>query len=416
MLWFVSFFNYADRQALSSVLPLVQSELGLTLVQLGMLASAFAWIYGLSSPFSGYVADRIRRKLAILGGLQIWSLICTATALARSFPQLFLFRAAMGLGESVYFPAAMSLVSDYHGRRTRSTAMGWLQTSVYLGSIGGSFLAGLIGESYGWRASFVVFGVCGIVLGLLLSRFLIEPRRGAADKEDPERAKPGLALERPIPRAALAPLLRTPTVLLLLGAFVCANFVALVLLSWMPKFLYDRFQLSLAMAGLTATVFVQLASMVGAPLGGWLGDRFLRRSAGGRIKVQLIGVLCGAPFVLVCGQTHSVLWLVLALTAWGLFKGLYDANIFASLYDVVRPNARGTAAGLMNAVGWLAGGGAAPVVVAYIAQKSDLSFAISLTAGVYVLAGGLLLWALFTVPRDASRLEALPATAPVLAK
>src|SRR5579872_3002477 len=176
-----------------------------------------------------------------------------------------------------------------------------------------------------------------------------------------------------------------------MGAFFCANFVATVLLSWMPKFLFDKFHLSLAAAGLTATVYVQLASMAGSPLGGWLADLLRRRTPGGRMMVQAAGVLCGAPFVALCGLTASTMWLLIALTAWGLFKGLYDANIFASMFDVIRPEARGTAAGFMNMVGWLGGGGTAPIVIGYIAQRSSLSLAIAAAAGVYVVAGGLLL-------------------------
>jgi fucose permease len=85
-------------------------------------------------------------------------------------------------------------------------------------------------------------------------------------------------------------------------------------------------------------------------------------------------------------MTTSGVWLVVALIAWGLFKGLYDANIFASIFDVVRPEARGTAAGFMNMVGWL-GGGSAPVIIGYIADRSSLSLAISMTAAMYLLAG-----------------------------
>jgi MFS family permease len=159
----------------------------------------------------------------------------------------------------------------------------------------------------------------------------------------------------------------------------------------MPKFLYDRYHLSLAAAGLTATVFVQLASMAGSPLGGWLADTLHRRTAGGRMIVQAAGVLGGAPFVVVCGLTHSTLWLVVALTAWGLFKGLYDANIFASLFDVIPPEARGTAAGFMNMVGWLGGGGSAPIVIGYLAGHQSLGTAIAMAASVYVAAGALLI-------------------------
>src|SRR4029079_13439018 len=120
---------------------------------------------------------------------------------------------------------------------------------------------------------------------------------------------------------------RTPTLLCLLGAFMCANFVAVVLLSWMPKFLFDRFHMGLAMAGLTATIFVQLASMAGSPFGGWLADVLRKRFPGGRIAVQVIGLLGSAPFVVWCGQTLSVTSLMVALTCWGAFKGMYDANI-----------------------------------------------------------------------------------------
>jgi MFS family permease len=180
-----------------------------------------------------------------------------------------------------------------------------------------------------------------------------------------------------------------------------------VLLSWMPKFLYDKFHMGLAMAGLTATIFVQLASMAGAPIGGWLADKWRRRTPRGRLAVQMIGVLGGAPFVALCGLTPSVTTLVLALTVWGFFKGLYDANIFASVFDVVRPEARGTAAGFMNAVGWLAGGGSAPLAIGIIAQRESLGLAIALASSVYVAAGLLLLTGLlFFVNRDAARMQA----------
>ena len=411
MLWLISFFNYADRQAIFSVFPLLEREMNLTPVQLGLLGSAFAWVYGLGAPFAGMIVDRVRRKTAILGGLQAWSIICMATVLSANFKHLFFWRAAEGLGETFYYPASMSLISDYHGRETRSRAMGLHQTSVYMGTIGGGFFAGLIGQFYGWRWSFIVFGGLGVLLGLVLNRYLVEPVRGAAEIADATAQQtaaihsPGVSGGLSFP-AFLRLVGRTPTLVCLMGAFMCANFVAVVLLSWMPKFLYDKFGMGLAMAGLTATIFVQLASMVGAPVGGWLADTLRRRSPRGRMVVQTIGVLGGAPFVVLCGLTSSVGLLIVALTAWGFFKGLYDANIFASAFDVVRPEARGTAAGFMNAVGWLAGGGSAPIVIGIIAQRESLGLAIALASTVYVAAALLLLTGiLFFVKRDAARMQ-----------
>ncbi|HYA25412.1 MAG TPA: MFS transporter [Terriglobales bacterium] len=405
MLWSISFFNYADRQSIFSLFPLLQSEMHLTPVQLGLLGSAFAWVYGLCGPFAGTIVDRVRRKTAILGGLNVWSTIAVATALSRSFRQLFSFMAMEGLGETFYFPASMSMISDYHGKATRSRAMGAHQTSVYIGTIAGGFFAGLIGQRYGWRWSFVFFGGLGILLGLVLVRLLREPQRAAADIEDGTMSPEAQVVQRVPLGKCFRMILGTPAALLLMGAFLCANFVALVLLSWMPKFLYDKFHMSVAMAGLSATIFAQLASMVGSPLGGWFADLLRRRMVAGRVMVQGIALFLAAPFVFFCGRANSLAWAMVALTGWGLFKGFYDANIFASVFDVVAPEVRGATAGLMNMVGWM-GGGAAPVVIGFVAQHHSASVAISLASFVYAAAGLLLVIALVAFVRtDATHVQ-----------
>ena len=198
----------------------------------------------------------------------------------------------------------MSLISDYHGGDTRSRAMGLHQTSVYVGTIGGGFFAGLIGQYYGWRWSFIVFGGLGVVAR---ARPEAVPRRAAARRRGQRGARRGTRGSlRDRHGLRISPAARRTPTPLPDGAFMCANFVAVVLLSWMPKFLYDKFHMSLAMAGLTATMFVQLASMAGAPAGGWLADRWRQRSPRGRMLVQMVGVLGGAPFVALCGLTPSV--------------------------------------------------------------------------------------------------------------
>jgi MFS family permease len=377
MLWTVSFFNYADRSALFALFPLLEKEMHLSTVQLGLLGSSFAWMYGLLAPLSGSLVDRIERKRAVLGGLYAWSFIAACTTFARNFGQLLTFTAAEGVGESLYYPASMSMLSDYHGPETRSRAMGLHQTSVYVGTVAGAFFAGLIGEHFGWRWSFLFFGGFGLLLGFALLKLLREPRRIVSG------AKPG-----GIPLAAFFKLLaKTPAALLLLAGFCCANFVAMVLLSWMPKFLYDRFGMSVAVAGLSATIFVQFASMCGSPLGGWLADKLQALYPGGRIAVQAAALFCGAPFVFLCSRTHSMAVLAGTLVVWGLFKGIYDANIFASLFDVIPAESRGTGAGVMNMVGWLGGGGIAPVVIGFLAQRIGLGASLGCTAGVYLLGG-----------------------------
>jgi MFS family permease len=407
MLWWIAVFNYADRQAIFSVFPLLSKEFHLSNLQLGLLGSSFAWVYGLSAPLAGTIVDRIRRKSAILGGLWFWSLVCMATALSRTFASLLFFRGAEGLGETVYFPASMSLISDYHGEATRSRAMGTHQTSVYIGTIVGGFFAGLIGQHFGWRSSFAVFGACGILLGFVLAKLLVEPMRGAADLFD-LAAKPPPSVAPP--RMSIPEFLKiiwtTPTLRLCMAAFMCENFTAMVIFTWLPTFLYRKFHLSLALAGLTATLYVQLTSMVGSPVGGWLADALRKRMPGGRILVQAIGIFFEAPFAVWCAFTGSLRWLIVSLLLWGIFKGFYEANIFASVFDVVRPEARGTATGFMNMMGWLAGGGTAPVIVGFLADRIGLSKSIAVTASSYIVASILLLIAaLRYAKRDIDRMH-----------
>ena len=154
MLWPICLFNYADRQAIFSVFPLLKNEMGLTPIELGVVGWAFTWVYGLMAPSPAHRRRSRHPQAAILGGLHLSSIICDATALSTnsgtsSVPP------AEGLGETFYFPASMSLIADYHGRDTRSRAMGLHQTSVYVGTIGGGFLAGYSGQHYGWRLSFI---------------------------------------------------------------------------------------------------------------------------------------------------------------------------------------------------------------------------------------------------------------------
>lgn len=389
LLWAVCFFSYADRQALFSVFPLLRREMGLTTIQLGMLGSSFAIVYGLTGPFAGYAVDHIRRKAAVLGGLEVWSVICIFSALARNFGQLLFFRASEGLGESIYYPAALSMVSDYHGRRTRSRAMGLLQTSVYAGTVGGGYLAGVIAQRHGWRVSILFFGALGCILGILLIRVLREPKRGCADgfrtSENENSSSRQAVSWRDLPS-----LIRIPSLVALMGVFACANFVALVLLTWIPTYLYSKFHLSLAMAAFDAAVYPQLASIGGSVLGGYLADLFVIANPRSRIWVQCGGVLAGAPFVVYCGLSHALSGVIAALICWGFCKGVYDSNIFAATFDVVPMRARGTVSGLMNCIGWLIGGGAAPVTIGVLAAYMTLGKAIAMSAVIYVLAGILL--------------------------
>ena len=403
MLWLVCFINYADRQAIFSVFPLIRRQFSLTNVELGVIGSSFMWMYALSGPLAGWLCDRFSRKTLVLGALLFWSVATASTAFAHGYWQLILCRALGGLGEAFYFPASMSLISDYH-RETRSRAMSIHQSSVYAGTIAGGAVSGAVGQYYGWQSSFILFGTIGVLLALSLWTLLREPARGMSEQLSHPALVPNAKVD---PRAglfeALKELFSNRVVLLLIVVFMGANFVAVVFLAWMPTFLYEKFHMSLSMAGFSATAYLQIASVLGVLSGGFLADATVKRGGkwqqGGRVFTQAVGLLCGVPFLFLTGWAISVHWLILAMIGFGFFKGMYDANIFASLHDAVRLERRGVAVGVMNSLAWL-GGGVAPVAIAVIAGHYGMSAGISATAGIYLLTGLLMLWGAMSLIRD----------------
>jgi MFS family permease len=383
LLWFVCFFNYADRQAIYSVFPLLEQEMGLNNVQLSFVGASFMYVYALVGPVAGIIGDKLNRKFLIISGLIFWSLITVATAFSTKYWHLIFFRALEGFGEAFYFPASMALISDYHGPETKSRAMGIHQSSVYAGTVAGGAAAGYLGQYYGWRSGFYLFGSLGIVLGAVLLLTLKEPPRTKSEDAEPHAM---IDLRRPNLWEDIREIFRTPMVRILIAVFVGANFVASVFLTWMPKFLVDKFKMSLALAGLSGTAYLQIASMIGVLVGGVLADRLARRHAGGRMMAQCVGLFGGVAFIFLTGWTLSIPVLIVALVGIGFFKGIYDANIWASLYDVVKPERRATALGLMNSIGWL-GAAVAPTAIAYAAGSYGMSASLSASSIIYILSG-----------------------------
>jgi MFS family permease len=401
LLWFVCFFNYADRQAISSVFPLLEKAFAFDALQLGMIGSAFAWVYAAFALLAGLMADRISRKTLILGACVVWSVFTLATAWCGSFAGFITVRALTGLGETFYIPAAMSLLSDYHGRSSRSRALAWHQSAVYAGTVVGSWMAAALAEQLGWQFPFYLFGPMGFLLAGVLYAGLREPRRGAADAAESASAAPGQCGGDSLSvRETLTIIFRTPTALLLMAAFLVANFVAVIFLTWTPTFLMKKFAFSLAGAGLSGTVYIHVASAIAVPLAGLLADRLARRYAAGRMAVQAAGLIVGSLFVFLVGTTGNAATLVLAMVMFGVCKGCYDSGIFASLYDTIEPRARGTAAGIMNTIGW-GGGALGPLFVGlatkYGREKYDwqnMSDAIAWCGAIYLLGAALVLAAI----------------------
>jgi sugar phosphate permease len=261
-----------------------------------------------------------------------------------------------------------------------------------------------------WRPAFVLFGALGILLGCVLWTTLREPARGMSDNfvmTESQRQHSVVGLLKDVLGSRLP--------LLLITVFIGANFVAVIFLAWMPSFLYRKFHLGLAMAGLSGTVYLSLASLIGVLCGGALADCLVKRqlrlgrsTKGIRMLTQSFGLLCGVPFLFLAGWSITMGTVIVAMIGFGFFKGLYDANIWASLYDVVPIQRRGAAAGMMNSLGWI-GGGVAPVAIAMASVHYGMSACISATAAIYLFFGVLLFWnARNLIERKPAAIEAVP--------
>jgi sugar phosphate permease len=237
-------------------------------------------------------------------------------------------------------------------------------------------------------------------LAAILMFALREPRRGSAGKNSPG-GDPVLSL-----RESWRAIVRSPAACLLLCAFFCANFVAVIFLAWTPAFLVEKFHYNFGTAGLTGTVFIHLASAVSVLLAGWLADWLSSRVAGARMLVQLAGLLFGSICVFWVGAADTRPALMLAMSCFGLCKGFYDSGIFASLYDCIEPRVRGAAAGLMNLVGWC-GGALGPLFVGYwttyghsSSKTENMSKAIVWSAAFYLAASALMIGARMAYARN----------------
>ena len=383
ILWLVCTLNYADRQLIFTVFPLLGQEFKLGDSKLWVLSGSFMWMYALVGPLAGTVCDRLRRRTVILCALFFWSFTVVATGLANHYWQLVAGVALGGLGEAFYFPAAMSLISDYHGVDTRSRAMSLHQSGVYVGSIAGGALAGLIGQYYGWRLGFRLFGATGIVVGLLLWAFVSEPPRGMSDEGAGDLRTGGQLIE------GLREIAGNPVAWLLIVVFMGANFVAMIFTVWMPTFLFRKFHMSLSMSGLNGTAYLQVASILGVVIGGALADGMARKrkgQKGARMLVQSLGLLCGVPFLFLTGWTTTLAIVLASMIGYGFFKGVYDSNLWAALYDVVPIERRGASVGVMNSLGWL-GGAAAQLSIGFASERYGMSACLSATAVIYLCIG-----------------------------
>ncbi len=376
------FFHQGDRAIFGVVLPQIQAELKLSDSELGFVGSVMFFTLAVLMPIAGYLGDMLRKKWVITGALVFWSTSTLFTGLSRGIVSLTMLRSvATAGGESFYAPAAYALLAKFH-QKTRALAMSIHQAALYLGVMVSGFLGGYIAQHWGWRSAFYVFGIVGILLGVVFVFRLKDDGARETTAAGPRK------WENPLNNLAI--LFRKPTALLLTTGFTAIVFVNNAYVVWAPEFLREKFNLSLTEAGGYSMFYHHITALFGVLIGGTLSDAWVKRRPGARMTMQTTAMLLGAPAIAYMGLAHSQVAVYAAMALFGLFRGLYESNTHASLFDVIEPEFRGSAVGVMTMLAFLAGS-VSPLLMGvmreHIEPGKGLSFAFASYALAYVIGG-----------------------------
>lgn len=392
------FFNQGDRAIFGVVLPSIKTELRLTDPQLGLVGSVLFFTLAVMLPIAGCLGDLWNKKWIITCSLLFWSMATLMTGLTGGLLGLILLRSvATAGGESFYAPAAFPLLAEHH-TRTRSLALSIHQAALYIGVMTSGFLGGFIADRWGWRSAFYVFGACGIVLGLI---FIWRLRDAVA----------GPALETGNGRlpsvAAWGVFFRTKTALLLTMGCAAIIFVNNAYVVWAPEFIREKYGLSQTAAGGYSMFFHHAAALAGVVAGGRLTDRWVVSHPDFRLRLMGLAMLLGAPAIVFMGFAPALALTCLAMAVFGLFRGLYEANTHAALFDVIAPRFRASAVGNMSMCSFLLGS-VSPWLLGWLRgvcpPGTGLSYGFMVLSAAY-LAGGGAVWAArtFTFEKDRYR-------------
>lgn len=369
VVWFlfvVYVFNFVDRQILATLMEPIKTEFQLTDTQLGMLGGlAFAVFYTTFGIPIARLADRSNRVNIITASLLIWSLATAATAFARNFWHLFAARIMVGIGEAGCSPPAHSLISDYFEPKRRSTALSIYSMGVYGGIFVGLMVGGIVAERYGWRVAFLLVGLPGLVLAVIMKLTLREPPRGFSEGGSHTVKEP------PPMMAVLRTLWGKRTFRHLSLASGLHAFVSYGVGAFYNSYLIRSHGFGVAEAGIWLAFIVGVGGLLGTYGGGTYADKLAQRHSDSRylLKVPAISNLIALPFAafsFMSGQTHLVL---ISLFIYVCFGTMYLAPSISATYRLVGARERALASALLFLVLNFIGIGVGPSLTGLVSES-----------------------------------------------
>jgi MFS transporter, Spinster family, sphingosine-1-phosphate transporter len=381
----LNLLNYADRNVLFAVQPLIQDEFHISKTQVGYLTSAFLGFYMIAAPFVGPLADRYSRKLIIVLGAIFWSGLTLLTAITHTYGELLVRHTLVGIGEATFVTIAPTFVADLFSEEKRGRILGVFYLAIPVGSAAGYLLGGHLAPEHGWRFPFYVAAAPGFVIALAVL-FLKEPPRGQFDTvpDTPER------------RTILG-LARNPAFITATLGMAAMTFSLGGIQVWMPQFLYSERHYSLESANLNFAAIVAFDGILASLAGGWLGDLLLRRIKSAYYLVSAVTMALGVPFMIVALFVPGRLMLpAIGVAAFLLLFNTSPLN--AAVINSVGAQIRATALAVNIFIIHLLGDVPSPTMMGWLADRRSLQAAFILPVIAMLISAAILFYGMRFAP------------------
>jgi MFS family permease len=381
----LNLLNYADRNVLFAVQPLVQDEFHITKVQVGYLTSAFLLCYMAAAPFVGPLADRYSRKLIIAFGAIFWSALTLLTAVTHNYTELLIRHTLVGIGEATFVTIAPTFVADLFAEEKRGRILGVFYLAIPVGSAAGYLLGGHLAPHHGWRFPFYIAAAPGFLLAVAVM-FLREPVRGQFDslKETPERG-------------TVLGLARNPAFLTATLGMAAMTFSLGGIQVWMPQFLYSERHHSLEAANLMFGLIIVVDGIVASLAGGWLGDYLLPRTKSAYYVVSAASMALGIPAMIVAlFVTGRVMIPAIGVAAFLLLLNTSPLN--AAVINSVGAHVRATALAVNIFIIHILGDVPSPTMMGWVADRRSLQAAFILPVIAMAISSAILFYGMRFAP------------------
>jgi MFS family permease len=374
----VNLLNYIDRQVLYAVFPLIKADLSISDTELGLLGSAFMVAYMVLAPLFGWLGDRFSRVKLATSGLVVWSLATALAGFAPGYRTLLAARATVGVGEASFGTVSPGLVADFFSKEQRGRVLSWFYVAIPVGSALGYVLGGILGHRFGWHAAFLMVGLPGLILAIPIALLRTPPRGGG---------EAGSHSDTPAPPSSYAPLFRNRSFVTNTMAMAAMTFAIGGLAQWLPTFLYRVHGLDVEKANTLFGAITVLAGIFGTLTGGWLGDRWQKKSGKGYLLISGWGFLIGTPFAACAILAPTLAGCLGAVFVAEFFLFLNTGPLNTVLINVTAPAMRAMAFAVNIFFIHALGDAISPSILGWLSDHWGLQNALLVTPVVMALSG-----------------------------